>query len=62
MLALNYSKAAKAGKGEVTYCRAKDIKKPKGAPAGKVLVHGAKSVFVRIDEGKIKAMKQAAEN
>ncbi|MDH5637865.1 MAG: NFACT family protein [Nitrospinota bacterium] len=57
MIALKYSKAAKAGKGEVTWCLAKHIKKPKGAPAGKVLVHGAKSVSVRIDEEAIKGMK-----
>ncbi|MDH5476721.1 MAG: NFACT family protein [Nitrospinota bacterium] len=57
MIALKYSKAAKAGKGEVTWCLAKQIKKPKGAPAGKVLVHGAKSVSVRIDEEAIKAME-----
>jgi len=57
MLALNYSKAAKAGKGEVTYCHVKDIRKPKGAPAGKVLVTGAKSVMARIDSETIKTMK-----
>lgn len=60
MLALNYSKAAKAGKGEVTYCHVKDLKKPKGAPAGKVLVMGAKSVMIRIDSEKIKEMKNRA--
>ncbi|MDH4183854.1 MAG: NFACT family protein [Nitrospinota bacterium] len=58
MIALHYSKAAKAGKGEVTWCLAKDVKKPKGAPPGKVLVHGAKSVAARIDEAAIKAMKE----
>ncbi|VAX23026.1 hypothetical protein MNBD_NITROSPINAE01-1813 [hydrothermal vent metagenome] len=57
MLALNYSKAAKAGKGEVTYCYVKEIRKPKGAPAGKVLVTGAKSVMARIDSETIKTMK-----
>jgi len=57
MIALHYSKAAKAGKGEVTYCLAKEVKKPKGAPPGKALVHGAKSVMVKIDEAAIKGMK-----
>ena len=61
MLALNYSRAAKSGKGEVTYCRAKDIRKPKGAPPGKVLAPGAKSVFVRIDPDVIRAMRERAE-
>lgn len=61
MLALRYSKAAKAGKGEVTYCRVKDIRKPKGAPPGKVIVAGAKSVMARIDPEVIKAMGQRAQ-
>lgn len=57
MLALNYSKAAKAGKGEVTYCHAKNLRKPKGFAPGKVLVTGEKSVFVRIDPAKVRDMK-----
>ncbi len=57
MIALHYSKAAKSGKGEVTYAFAKNIRKPKGAPPGKALVNNAKSVMVKIDEKKIKSMK-----
>jgi len=57
MLALRYSKAAKSGKGEVTYCLAKAVKKPKGAAPGKALVGGAKSVYVKIDPEAVRKMK-----
>jgi len=61
MLAIHYSKAAKSGKGEVTWLYAKDVKKPKGAPPGKVIVTGAKSVSVRVDEDLIREMKEKGE-
>lgn len=61
MLAIHYSKAAKSGKGEVTYSRAKDVTKPKGAPPGKVYVRGAKAMQVKVEPEKIKEMKERAE-
>jgi len=61
MLAIHYSKAAKSGKGEVTYSRAKDVTKPKGAPPGKVYVRGAKALTVKVEPEKIKEMKERAE-
>jgi predicted ribosome quality control (RQC) complex YloA/Tae2 family protein len=61
MLAIHYSKAAKSGKGEVTYSRAKDVTKPKGAPPGKVYVRGAKVLTVKVEPEKIKEMKERAE-
>jgi len=57
MIALSYSKAAKSGKGEVTYCLAKNVRKPKGAAPGKVLVTGEKSIWVKIDPDRIRKMK-----
>lgn len=60
MLAIHYSKAAKSGKGEVTYGRVKDVTKPKGAPPGKVLVRGAKTMRVKVDPEKIREMKERA--
>ncbi len=57
MIALSYSKAAKSGKGEVTYCLAKNVRKPKGAAPGKVIVTGEKSIWVKIDPGRIREMK-----
>ncbi|HJM82951.1 MAG TPA: carboxylating nicotinate-nucleotide diphosphorylase [Nitrospinota bacterium] len=59
MLALKYSKAAKDGKGKVTYCHVKNVKKTKGMEVGEVLVRGAKSIFVTIDNDKISTMKQS---
>lgn len=61
MLAIHYSKAAKSGKGEVTYSRVKDVTKPKGAPPGKVYVRGAKTMQVKVELEKIKEMKERAE-
>jgi predicted ribosome quality control (RQC) complex YloA/Tae2 family protein len=61
MLAIHYSKAAKSGKGEVTYSRAKDVTKPRGAPPGKVYVRGAKVMQVKVEPEKIKQMKERAE-
>jgi len=61
MLALKYSKAAKAGKGEVTYCLKKNIRKPKGAAPGKVLVNQEKSIMVRIDPSMIQKMKDSMD-
>ncbi|VAX23228.1 Fibronectin/fibrinogen-binding protein [hydrothermal vent metagenome] len=61
MLALKYSKAAKAGKGEVTYCFAKNIRKPKGGAPGKVLVNQEKSIMVKIDPSVIREMKDSRE-
>ncbi len=58
MLALNYSKAANAGKGEVTFCEAKYVRKPKGFKPGKVLVNDPKNIHVRIDKEKIGRMKE----
>jgi predicted ribosome quality control (RQC) complex YloA/Tae2 family protein len=61
MLAIHYSKAAKSGKGEVAYSRAKDVTKPKGAPPGKVYVRGSKTMQVKVELEKIKEMKERAE-
>lgn len=45
-LAAFYSKARDGGKVEVHYCRAADVSKPRGFPAGKVLLKQWKSVRV----------------
>lgn len=61
MLAIRYSKLAKAGQGEVTWCYAKDVSKPKGFPPGKVMVAGAKSIRVTIDADAVEAMRLRGE-
>ncbi len=58
MLALKYSKAVKAGKGEVTYAYAKNVRKPKGFAPGKVLVSQDKFLLARIDQKVVDAMKE----
>lgn len=45
-LAAWYSKARNAGRVEVHYCRAADVSKPRGAPAG--LVHLARFKSIRV--------------
>ncbi len=60
MLAIRYSKLAKGGQGDVTWCYAKDVRKPKGFPPGKVLVSAAKSIKVTVDNGIIDALKQTS--
>lgn len=61
MLAICYSRIAKAGKGEVTYAYAKDVRKPKGFEPGKVTVAGGKTISVRVDKKTLDAMKERAE-
>jgi predicted ribosome quality control (RQC) complex YloA/Tae2 family protein len=47
-----YSKARAAQRVEVHFCRAGDVSKPRGAPAGLVQLARWKSVKVRPDPGK----------
>jgi predicted ribosome quality control (RQC) complex YloA/Tae2 family protein len=47
VLAAWYSKARNASRVEVHYCRASDVSKPRGAPAGLVELSRYKSVKVR---------------
>ncbi|WP_437928972.1 NFACT RNA binding domain-containing protein [Sorangium sp. So ce291] len=47
-----YSKARSAAKVEVHVCRAADVSKPRGAPAGTVQLARWKSVRVRPDPGR----------
>lgn len=61
-LALKYSKAVKAGKGEVTYAYAKHVKKPKGFEAGKVTVADGKTIFVRLEKETIEKMAERARD
>lgn len=42
-----YSKARSAAKVEVDYCRAGNVSKPRGAPAGLVEIEGEKSIRVK---------------
>jgi predicted ribosome quality control (RQC) complex YloA/Tae2 family protein len=57
-LALLYSDLKKAGQGDVIYTRRKWIRKAKGAVPGSVTVTQEKSVFIRLDQGRLDALKQ----
>jgi predicted ribosome quality control (RQC) complex YloA/Tae2 family protein len=48
-IALKYSSRARNGKGTVVYTAVRNVKKPKGAPPGKVLVTHEKTVSVKLD-------------
>lgn len=52
-LALLHSSFKSAGAGNVMYTRCKHVKRPKGAPAGRVLAGSTKTLFVRLDDQRI---------
>jgi len=55
-LAAHYSKSSSSGSAEVIYARARFVKKPRNAPAGQVTVAQFKSLFVKIDEKRLKRL------
>ncbi len=55
-LAAYYSKLKKAGGGNIVYTFCKNLNKPKEAKPGFVLYHNNKTITVKIDEKKIKAI------
>ncbi len=55
-LAVHYSKATRSGAGEVIYTRAKYVKKLRKAPVGQVTVSQFKSIFVKVEEDRIKRL------
>jgi predicted ribosome quality control (RQC) complex YloA/Tae2 family protein len=46
-LAAYFSKLRQAGQVAVHYCRAKDVRKPRGAPAGQVTIQNEKKINTR---------------
>ncbi|WP_447602062.1 Rqc2 family fibronectin-binding protein [Nitrospira sp. Nam80] len=56
-LALLYSDIKKAGQGDVIYTRRKWVRKAKGAAAGSVTVTQEKSLFIRLDQARLDALK-----
>ncbi len=55
-LAAHYSKSASSGSAEVIYARARYVKKPRNAPPGQVTVAQFKSLFVKIDDKRLKRL------
>jgi predicted ribosome quality control (RQC) complex YloA/Tae2 family protein len=58
-LALLNSKLSRQGSGEVMYTQRKYVRKPKGAAPGKVIAESTKTVFVRLDEKRIKRLYES---
>lgn len=57
-LALAYSKARHAGSGEVLYTQQRYVSKPKRLPPGKVYVSTHKVMLVKLDEKRLRAIKE----
>jgi len=58
-LAAHHSKAK--GEAEVIYCRARQLRKPRKAPPGRVLVSGHKTMRVVVDPLRLKRLKASAK-
>lgn len=55
-LAVHFSKARGAPRCDVIYTQAKHVRKPKGAPAGRVLPGHTKTITVRLDERRLRRL------
>ena len=58
-LALFYSDLRKSGKGEVIYTLRKNVRKPKGAKPGAVMVTQEKSLWVFVDQARLDRLKES---
>ena len=58
-LALFYSDLRKSGKGEVIYTLRKNVRKPKGAKPGSVIVTQEKTLWIAIDQARLDRLKQS---
>ena len=58
-LALFYSDLRKSGKGEVIYVLRKNVRKPKGAKPGAVMVTQEKSLWVFVDQTRLDRLKES---
>lgn len=56
LLAMHYSKLAKSGSAEVHVTQVKYVRKPKGAPAGKVEIRGEKSIMAKASEKRLERL------
>ena len=56
LLAVHYSKGRGDSVTDVLYTHAKHIRKPKGAPAGRVTVAGGKGIAVRPDDERLERL------
>ena len=55
-LALHFSDARKAGKGDVVYTQRKYVQKPKGAKPGAVLVSQERNLYIEIEPKRLERL------
>ncbi len=60
-LALQYSDLRKSGQGEVLYTYRKHVRKPRGAKPGLVTVTQDKRLYVKLDQKRLKRLKESGE-
>jgi len=60
-LALHYSDLRKSGQGEVLYTYRKHVRKPRGAKPGLVTVTQDKHLYVKLDQKRLKRLKESGE-
>jgi predicted ribosome quality control (RQC) complex YloA/Tae2 family protein len=60
-LALQYSDLRKSGQGEVLYTYRKHVRKPRGAKPGLVTVTQDKHLYVKLDQKRLKRLKESGE-
>ncbi len=58
-LALQYSDLRKSGQGEVLYAYRKHVRKPRGAKPGLVTVTQDKRLYVKLDQKRLKRLKES---
>ena len=58
-LAVHYSKQKKATRADVHVVPIKNVRKPKGAKPGLVMVHGGRSVHLRREPGRLERILSA---
>jgi len=62
LIAGYYSKLRKYGEGNIVYTRCKYLNKPKKSKPGLVIYHNNKTIFIKIDETKVKKILDQSAN
>ncbi|MFO1051903.1 MAG: NFACT RNA binding domain-containing protein [Planctomycetota bacterium] len=60
-LAIHFSKVRGTEAEEVIYTQARNVRKPKGLPPGKVLAHHHKAIRVRVEEERLRRLLASAQ-
>lgn len=62
MLALFFSSRRKDGRGDILYTERKNVRKPKNARPGSVIVAREKNIFIRMEEARLERLLGKSEN